>query len=432
MPERIAEKGVLQAGRCESAARCGGRFWLAIDSRRDQSCGAGVMAAERTGRHLRWLCVAFPAVVAAAVCWYWTLGRSSLPLGITDAEWREAEVAAVRRLGRAPVRAEVCLTLARQAIRDGQSEKAFVCFAAIPADDPEHGLQAEFERSSLCLEESRAGAAEAGFQKILAAARGGVPVPTRQRLFSLRSLSLLYGVQMRTGRRAEILKQLMDERAADVHEAKYHFFPSLLVWQNDWGASRVRSYLEDEPDSRPLQNAAARYLTGEGRLDDARQQLERLHGADPRDLETVAFLLECCREQNDTARFEAICEGLPAETSAEPLLLMEHRGFWLLGREAWSQAEACFQRLLQRDRANPAACQGLAECYGRLQRPELRAEYMERSAVLARLRIGLGPAVPENPGAIRAVADWSRELGMLDAAEVFDFFAGRGAPTALP
>jgi hypothetical protein len=43
--------------------------------------------------------------------------------------------------------------------------------------------------------------------------------------------------------------------------------------------------------------------------------------------------------------------------------------------------------------------------------------------VLAKLRVSLGPAIPENPAAIREVAGYCRELGMAEAAEAFDYFA---------
>ncbi|MFM7057533.1 MAG: tetratricopeptide repeat protein [Planctomycetota bacterium] len=373
---------------------------------------------------LRWLLPASLITATFAVCFCSLHQKTARPPGISAEDWSAAEAVTARRLSRTPVSAEICLTLARQAIRDHQPERALACYAAIPADDPQHGLQAEFELASLLLEQARAGAAEAGFRKIVDAAGGGVAVPGRQRLIALRSLSLLYGVQMRTGQRAEILRQLMDARQADVHEAKYYFFPSLLIWQNDWGADRVRDWLKNEPNSRPLQNAAARYLIGEGRPEEARARLEVLYGADSTDLETAAFLLECCREQNDAARIHAICGNLPPESAVEPLPLTEQRGAWLMDRQEWREAEACFQRLLQRDRANPVACQGLAECCERLEQPERRQRYLERTAVLAKLRVGLGPAVPDNPAAIQAVANWCRQLEMLDAAEAFDFFAG--------
>jgi thioredoxin-like negative regulator of GroEL len=371
-----------------------------------------------------WCCVLSAVAVAAVTIWWQSAERSHRPPGITAEEWAAAEITAVNRLRRSPAAAEVCLTLARQAIRDGRVETALVCFDAVPASDPEHGLQAMFERSSLLFDQSRAGLAEVGFRQILEASMTGRAVPGRQRLYALRTLSLLYGVQMRTGQRAAILRQLMDARQGDVHEAKYYFFPSLLVWQNDWGASRVRDWLKNEPNSRPLQNAAARYLIGEGQLDAARGQLEVLHAADPADLETAAFLLECCREQNDASRFKAICSKLPPESADEPLLLTEYRGKWLLDRQEWQQAEACFQRLLKRNPANPAAWQGLAECSDRLGQSERRLMALDRVAVLARLRVGLAPAVPENPEAIRAVADWCRQLEMPDAAMAFDFFGG--------
>jgi len=369
-----------------------------------------------------WCGVLSIAAVAAAAIWWQSALESPRPPGISSAEWTAAKEAAASRLRRAPAAAEVCLTLARKAIRDGQFETALVCFDAVPADDPDHGLQAMFERSSLLFDQSRAGEAEKGFQQILEASRAGLAVPGRQRLYALRTLSLLYGVQMRTSQRAAILKQLMDARQADVHEAKYYFFPSLLVWQNDWGASRIREWLKHEPNSRPLQNADARYLIGEGQLEAARERLEALYAADSRDAETAAFLLECCREQNDVPRFETICTELPPESATEPLLLTEFRGIWLLDRKKWQQAQACFQRLLERDPANTAAWQGLATCHGQLGQSEQRLQAIDRAAVLARLRVGLGPAAPENPEAIRAVADWCRQLEMPDAAIAFDFF----------
>jgi tetratricopeptide (TPR) repeat protein len=370
-------------------------------------------------------CAAISVVTAAAatICW-WFAHQSHRPPGISAEDWAAAKEAAASRLQRAPATAEICLTLARKAIRDGRTTTALACLDAVPADDPEHGLQAVFERSSLLFDQFQAGASEIGFQQLLEASNAGKTIPGRQKLFALRTLSLLYGVQMRTERRAAILKQLMDTRQADVHEAKYYFFPSLLVWQNDWGASRVREWLKHEPGSRPLQNADARYLTGEGQLQAARDRLEALYAADPADLETAAFLLECCREQNDAPRFEAICSELPPESATEPLLLTQFRGTWLLDRKEWLQAEACFQRLLKRDPANPAAWQGLVECHDRLGQSAQRQKATDRAAVVARLRVGLGPAVPENPEAIRAVADWCRQLQMPEAAMAFDFFGG--------
>lgn len=373
-------------------------------------------------------CAALSVVTAAAatICWRFAQ-ESPRPPGIAAEEWAAAKEAAASRLRRAPATAEICLTLARKAIRDGRTTTALACLDAVPADDPEHGLQAVFERAELLFNQSCAGASEVGFQQLLEASNAGKTIPGRQKLFALRTLSLLYGVQMRTERRAAILKQLMDTRQADVHEAKYYFFPSLLVWQNDWGASKVREWLKHEPNSRPLQNAEARYLIGEGQLQAARDRLEVLNAADPADLETAAFLLECCREQNDAARFEAICGELPPESATEPLLLTQFRGTWLLDRKEWLQAEACFQRLLKRDPANPTAWLGLAKCHDRLGHSAQRQKATDCAAVVARLRVGLGPAVPENPEAIRAVADWCRQLQMSEAAMAFDFFGGRRA-----
>ncbi|MEY3457035.1 MAG: hypothetical protein RL215_192 [Planctomycetota bacterium] len=349
--------------------------------------------------------------------------EQGVPDGVSQESWRLAEEATRRRLSRAPERAEVCLTLARQAIEDRRPEVARSCFAQVPISDTGHGLQALFELSQLEFADHQSERAELGFEELLRAAQAGRPVPSRQQLIALRTLSLLYGVQMRTSARARVLQQLMQSRTADVHEAKYYFFPSLLVWQNDWGASLVKQFLEKNPDSRALRNAAARYATGRGELERARAELEMLHQQNPSDLETVAFLMECCHEQDDAVRLGTLAESLPVDTSDEPLLLSEQRGAWLVRRKDLASAVVCFERLQARDPANPAACQGLLACLDGEGRSEDRERLARRAAVLAKLRVSLGPATPENPGAIREVAGYCRELGMTEAAEAFDYFA---------
>ena len=356
-----------------------------------------------------------------------------LPPGVTAQAWSDAAAASRRNRGVPAEDCDVLITLARQASRAGRTKQALDCYSRIPPDHARLGLQAVFEDAVLRLECDLAAPAEYGFQYLLKQHQTGTVLSTRQLNVARRSLSLLYGLQMRTEERGEILRRLMQDRYADLHDARYYYFPSLMIWQNAWGAEKVESFLKLDPENRDLQNAAARYLTGFGKLSESRRTLLDLVQTDGSDLRTCAWLLECCYELDDWDTFQSVVRTLPPVTDTEPVVLTLMRGEWEMHQRRWTAAEFFFEALLKRDAANSQAVMGLAKAMENLGRIQERDQFLKRSLIIADLRVGLTAAVPGRIDAIQKVAAWCRELQMQEAAMTFDFFASvESVPNEVP
>lgn len=363
--------------------------------------------------------------------WKWISVRSVVRPDFVSVEaWNEAEATCRRNRGGTVQESDVLITLARQAGRRGDLTQAFACYERIAPGDPRHGLQALFEHSVLSLDNHFAQQAERGFVALLQRHEQGDQISGRQLSVARRSLSLLYGLQMRTAERVGILQQLISHRQADVYDAKYYYFPSLMIWQNAWGAEQISAFLRCDPENRLLLAANARYRTGEGQPARAQRELLDLHRQEPSNPDLTAWLLESCFELDDWKTFERIHQQLPPRQSSEPFLLTQMRGEWCLHKSQWQEAETVFRELLGRDAANSQATMGLARAFDQSGQHNLRDEYLQRAATIAQLRVGLTAAHPGQTDALKKVAGWCRELQMTEAAETFDFFvnAGTGSP----
>ncbi len=366
-------------------------------------------------------------VTPLPVCWlvfaWLSESRAGRPASVSVEVWTEAEAKCRRERGDDVRTSDILITVARQASRSGDLQQATACYEMISSQDDRHGLQALFEYSVMRFENNLAPQAEQGFLTLLQRHREGEPVPLRQLLIARRSLSLLYGLQMRLTERAAILQQLIDSRQADIHEVKYFFFPSLMIWQNAWGAERIDQYLSQTPSDISLQAAAARYLAGQGQPDLAREKLLALHGQDPLNLDLTSWLLEICLDLNDLDMFEQIIRDLPPVSAAEPTLLTQMRGEWYLKKQDWAAAESQFREVLKRDIAHSQATMGLARVLDQTGQPDERDKFLRRASVIAELRVGLTVANPGQTEALIKVSRWCRELQMTAAAEAFEFFA---------
>jgi predicted Zn-dependent protease len=360
--------------------------------------------------------------------WKWVSAMSvGRPDFVSAQAWDEAEAICRRNRGGTVEDSDILMTLARQSGRRGDLQQAFACYEWIAPSDKRHGLQALFEHAVLLLDNNYAQRAERGFLTLLQRHEQGERLSGRQLSIARRSLSLLYGLQMRIAERAGILQQLISNRHADVYDAKYYYFPSLMIWQNAWGAERVAAFLRCDPENRHLLAAAARYRLGEGQPALAQQQLLDLYQQERSNPDLTAWLLESCFELDDWSTFERIHQQLPPRQSSEPLLLSQMRGAWCLHKNQWLDAEVVFQELLDRDAANSQATMGLARAFDQSGRHDQRDQYLQRAAIIAELRVGLTAAHPGQTDALRKVAGWCRKLQMTAAAETFEFFAAAGA-----
>ena len=222
-----------------------------------------------------------------------------------------------------------------------------------------------------------------------------------------------------------MLHDLMEDHQADINDVKQYYFESLLIWQTAFGSERVRDFLKKDPDNRNLRVAAARYFVGEGRLKEAREQLASLRSEDPHNLRTLAVLLESCYEMNDWSAFAGEIATAPAFSKDEPWLLTQLRGEWELQQNNWLEAEKHFHYMLEVDPPNAVCLMGLARAYAGLGKSSERKVVLERSLLVAKLRVDLAAITHDNPKGAKSVANSARQLGMDDAAAILEFFAAR-------
>ena len=68
---------------------------------------------------------------------------------------------------------------------------------------------------------------------------------------------------------------------------------------------------------------------------------------------------------------------------------------------------------------------GLARACAGLGKSSERKVILERSLLVAKLRVDLAAITHDNPKGARSVANSARQLGMDDAAAILEFFAAR-------
>lgn len=366
------------------------------------------------------LLVIVAATAAAALLWNGSQGPE-LPGGISSEQYQQAGDAFQKAFQRSADHFDRLMFLAELAVQRGQPEQAIACFGAIDSQHPRYGVNARFQEGQVLLRANRVASAEASFREFLTlAGQGhtidGQAIPPEYVITAIRQLSYLLSVELRFEDRRPFLQQAHTAGLADVFDSKQYFFPSLLVWNSTLGSSRLEEFLELDPENRTLRNAKARYLTGEGRIDEALTLLALLWDSDPTDLTTAAALLECCFEQNDWSNFERIVSSLPEATADEPWLLTRLRGEHALHNQDWEQAEIYFRSVLEADRANPECHMGLAQALQRQGRMDEARVVQERSVILSRIRVDMS-AIQESADALKAIEELAEACQQLQWPE---------------
>jgi tetratricopeptide (TPR) repeat protein len=199
----------------------------------------------------------------------------------------------------------------------------------------------------------------------------------------------------------------------------------LLLWHSSTGRRRLPELLADDPQNSRLREAEGRYLTAEGRLDEARRWLEELCAADPQSLRFSAALLELLFECDDWERFAVVVARLAPYVEDEPWLLTRMRGEFALHEKRWDEAVDHWQHLLEHDPANPWAHAGLARaCAGQNRIPD-RDREQHRSLILSRIRVGLVNITEEDYSAATELAEQCEEIGFNEAAAAFRLHSQR-------
>ncbi|MDA1232032.1 MAG: tetratricopeptide repeat protein [Planctomycetota bacterium] len=348
-----------------------------------------------------------------------------LPPGVSQLDFDNAAAEFQAEFDRDGDHLDVLMTLGEIAAEKRDYATAIACYQQIPTEHLRYGPSARYEEAQLFAQTDQVRLAEESFNEFLKLLERGIRLPDRQVAHSRRWLSLILGVQLRQEERRIVLHGLMEDHQADINDVKQYYFESLLIWQTVFGSERVREFLEKDPDNRNLRVAAARYGIGEGRLKEAREQLAALRREDPNDLRALAVLLESCYEMNDWSAFANEFATAPEFRKDEPWLLTQLRGEWALHQNDWLEAEKYFQYMLESDPANAVCLMGLARAFADQGKSKEREAILQRSLLVAKLRVDLAAITHDNPKGARSVAHSARQLGMEDAAATLEFFAAR-------
>lgn len=367
----------------------------------------------------RWVALTAAVVVLVGFSAWYVVRGASLPEGVSPADYG----AAVRRFGdlygRPPSRIEVFSLLGELAVGDGRLATAVACFREIPSKTPRYGLSARLQEGQVLVRLNQAREAEQNFREFLALSQGNPSVREDHVVVARNWLDYILSVELRFEERKLLLAEVHACGQADVFDSKQYYFPNLLIWHSSAGRHRLMEFLKEAPEDPQLRLAHGRYLTAEGKLDEAQALLENLCREHPGDLRCTAALLECHYERNDWKRLAEVAKTLPDDERVEPWLLTRMRGELALHQGNWKAAAAHFESVLEVDPANPGSHMGLARSYAELQRPEDSEEIRRRSLILAKIRVSLVNVKENDDEPALELAAACAEIGLREAAETF-------------
>ncbi|MCA9051064.1 MAG: hypothetical protein KDA89_20150 [Planctomycetaceae bacterium] len=365
-------------------------------------------------------------VVCVIVALVWYRGLPGLPEGVSRRDYKAAEQRWKRQNGRIPDSATVLFALGQTFLAKGEPTTAVRCFDAVPVTHLELSREARLQAATALLGLNRAREAEARFVKSITAATDESESGRHRTATARDWLVYLYSVQLRFEERHDVLRRLHADGDQRITDSKMYYFPSLLIWNSTRGEHRLNEFLAEDSSDVRLRIAQGRYLSGSGRIEEAKSVLSETLRAVPGNLSCVAALLECFYETADWEPADEILAGISGDSDDEPWLLSLMRGEHANHRGRFEVAERCFRRVLAQDFSNVTACMGLLRSLRERGAESDEAELLqERIRVLAVIRPRLQQIREQNPEAVQWLAEQCRRIGFTEAAQTFDDHAAR-------
>lgn len=324
-----------------------------------------------------------------------------------------------------PSELDVLMAAGGLAMEKQEYEYAIECFRQVPTDHVRFGLTARFEQAMSFLNLNRAQAAEDALREYLAYARKAPLVEPAQVADAFKWLTYLLSVQLRLEEREPLLREQHEIGLADPLDSKQLYFPNLLLLNSPRGRTRLQQFIEEDSSNLSLQIALLHYKVLSGEFEAAINGLRELLKKSNENLVILGVLAEAYFESDRTEEFMQLLRGLPEYHPTEPRLLTRMRGELALLEDRWQEAADFFSSVLDAEPSNSPSQMGLAMAYQEMGQSEKHRTALQRASVLAKIRVNLGNVQSDAEAACLELAQHCRDIGMVDAAAIFDNHAER-------
>lgn len=346
--------------------------------------------------------------------------NTDLPVGVNPEDYFQAENWIKGNFPNQPITQEaVMLVLAERAAKQSKPELAILCYQKIASATPKLGLVARLEQAKLLVEMNRADQAESVLREYMAAARVAAELQPQQVQEAFKWLTYILSVEIRQEDRKQVLSEQHEIALADPLDSKQLFFPNLLILNSPAGKKKLASFLEADPKNVQLRIANARYRTLEGSYDQALALLDPLRQEYPENLFVAAAMAEVLFENADSSGLSKLISALPSRSDSEPWLLTRMRGESALEAKRWQEALESFEQVLKNDPTNAPAQMGVAKAWAGLGDESKRQVALQRSGIIAEIRVNLSSVQPNAENACYDLAEKCSKLGLDSAADTF-------------
>lgn len=368
--------------------------------------------------------------LVAAVGFWLSPARHSLPTGVSKKEYQLATEAFQARYGRDASRIDILSWLAEWYLSQQKFQEAIHCFAEIPTSHSEYGHMARYQQGRTLLSLHQAVEAERQFRELITAELELPQIKPRYLVDARQRLRHILEVELRFEERKELLRETVLRGDADFFEVVAYCFPSHLRWNGPDAVRWLEEFHAVDKSDPSIRVALGRYRMGQGKLDEARRLLESVVTDRPDDRGATAALIACLRESDDQAELARRFALLPPLAADDPWLLLIQRGQVANDQNRSADAIAAFEMLLKQDPTSSEAWAGLSQAFLISNDLERRKRALVMSSVLGRIQNNLGKIFrePREPESYLFVLDLCAEIDLIDEGLILSEFAGRLAP----
>lgn len=336
-----------------------------------------------------------------------------LPPGVSIDDYNSAKKTFERAHKRGADRNDILQMLAERAITQRQLEIANNCFSQIPKTHPIYGRMAKYGQAITLDGMNRAVEAEIELREVISLEETSPKIKPEYLIHARQRLRHLFEAELRFEERHQLLRGIIARGEEQAYEPVIACFPSLVRWNCADSILWIEHYWAHNPDDPALNIALGRFRTVQGRIEKAREILDSVLRQHPHNLNALAALIACLRESDSEEELSRVRKSLPPQSLHDPWLLLLQRGALALQDGDKETAAAAYHQLLQQDRTNIEAWQGLIFAT-RQTNDEQYIHSLKMLAALGRIQSLLGRSIQEstNASSFLDVADECAEVSL--------------------